>query len=168
MGYLMLGKYQSSAPTLAANKHHPLQIDASGFLKVILQAGSAAAMKLAANSGVDIGDVTVTEGSKTMKYARVALSASQTAATVLDPTGGTKFVLKKLVVSCVTAGLVQFFDNTDASGTSIGPILSLAANGGYAESWEFDYPYRSAAADNILKYTTGTFVGSAWIAYWEE
>ena len=38
----------------------PLQLDASNFLKVILQAGTAAFGKLAANSGVDIGDVDVT------------------------------------------------------------------------------------------------------------
>jgi len=38
----------------------PLQLDASNFLKVILQTGTAAFGKLAANSGVDIGDVDVT------------------------------------------------------------------------------------------------------------
>ena len=38
---------------------HPLQLDASGFLKTVLQTGSAAFGKLAANSGVDIGDVDV-------------------------------------------------------------------------------------------------------------
>jgi hypothetical protein len=38
----------------------PLQVDGSGYLKVALQAGTAAIGKLAANSGVDIGDVDVT------------------------------------------------------------------------------------------------------------
>lgn len=38
----------------------PLQLDASNYLKVILQAGTAAMGKLSANSGVDIGDVDVT------------------------------------------------------------------------------------------------------------
>jgi hypothetical protein len=38
----------------------PLQLDASNFLKVVLQAGTAAMGKLSANSGVDIGDVDVT------------------------------------------------------------------------------------------------------------
>lgn len=38
---------------------HPLQVDGSGYLKAILQTGSAAIGKLAANSGVDIGDVDI-------------------------------------------------------------------------------------------------------------
>lgn len=141
-----------------------MQVDVVGALPT----GANAIGKLAANSGVDIGDVTLTEGTKTLLKARVALTASQTGATVLDPTTSTKFVLKKLVVSCSTAGTVQFFDETNASGTAIGPILSLAANGGYAENWDFDYPYRSAAVNNVLKYTTDTLAGSVYIEYWEE
>ncbi len=38
----------------------PLQLDGSNFLKVVLQASTTAFGKLAANSGVDIGDVDVT------------------------------------------------------------------------------------------------------------
>ncbi len=38
---------------------HPLQVDSNGFLKAVLQAGTAAIGKLGANSGVDIGDVDV-------------------------------------------------------------------------------------------------------------
>jgi len=38
---------------------HPLQLDSNGALKAVLQAGSAAIGKLAANSGVDIGDVDI-------------------------------------------------------------------------------------------------------------
>jgi hypothetical protein len=62
--------------------------DASKFLKVVLQAGTAAYGKLAANSGVDIGDVDVTSmpqgstvynGQKTVTTAgtQVALASSQ-------------------------------------------------------------------------------------------
>ncbi len=37
----------------------PLQLDAQAFLKIVLQAGTEAFGKLAANSGVDIGDVDI-------------------------------------------------------------------------------------------------------------
>ena len=66
----------------------PLQVDSNQFLKVVLQAGTAAFGKLAANSGVDIGDVDVTSlplgatvynGAKTVSTAgtQVALASSQ-------------------------------------------------------------------------------------------
>ena len=65
-----------------------LQVDASKFLKVVLQAGTDAFGKLAANSGVDIGDVDVTSlphgalvynGKKTVTTAgtQLALASSQ-------------------------------------------------------------------------------------------
>ena len=68
----------------------PLQLDASNFLKVVLQAGTAAMGKLSANSGVDIGDVDVTSvplaatvynGKKTVTTAGTALALA--ASTVL-------------------------------------------------------------------------------------
>ena len=85
----------SSVPTYAvamgANDGSNLQIpvcDSNKFLKVVLQAGTAAFGKLAANSGVDIGDVDVTSmplataiynGQKTVSTAgtQVALASSQ-------------------------------------------------------------------------------------------
>lgn len=42
---------------------HLIQVDANGYLKAILQTGSDAIGKLAANTGVDIGDVDVTSSS---------------------------------------------------------------------------------------------------------
>ena len=97
---------------------------------------------------------------------RVAITASQTGATVWTPTTGKKFVLKKLVVSAKAAGDIEFFDGTDSGNTVVGPILSLAANGGWAEAWE--YPYVSAAIDNVLKYTTGSGItGSVYVEGWE-
>ena len=109
------------------------------------------------------------ENGKTRIGIQVALSASQTGGTVWDPTAGKKFVLTSIVVSCVTAGLVRFFDNTDtAASLAIGPILNLTAGGGWDHSWPVDMPYRSATADNVLKYTSGTFVGSVYVEGWEE
>lgn len=187
--------------------------DANGLkvqLGAALPAGANAIGKLAANSGVDIGDVDVTScalptgaateatlaavktavetidnaiagtemqvdvasielaNGKTRISKRVALSAAQTGAAFWTPASGKKFALKKLVVSCHTGGKVQFFDGTDSGNTVIGPQLALAANGGYAENWDGDMPYVSAAADNVLKYTTdSTFVGSAYVEGWE-
>lgn len=79
------------AVAMGASDGTNLQIpvcDASKFLKVVLQAGTAAVGKLAANSGVDIGDVDVTSmplataiynGQKTVTTAgtQVALASSQ-------------------------------------------------------------------------------------------
>jgi hypothetical protein len=105
---------------------------------------------------------------KTRLGIRVAIVAATTA-TVWDPTAGKKFVLTKIVVSCKTAGDIQFFDNTDtAASLAIGPILTLGIAGGWSESWPLEWPYISAAADNILKYTTGAgFTGSVYVEGYE-
>lgn len=140
--------------------------DSTGQVK--LAAGTAEVGKLAAGSAL-IGSVKTAESGKTIKYAKVALIASQTAATVLDPTGGTKFVLKKMILSCTTAGDCYFFDSTDASSSSIGPSFTFAIGGGWTENWDEEAPRRSAATDNILKYTSGSgFTGSVYLEYWEE
>lgn len=139
------------------------------------------------NIGVNIGDVTVADGVEltagsaligsvqradlalTRVSKRVAVSASQTGATVWDPTGGTKFVLTKLAYSATVAGTIQLFDETDSGNTVIGPIMSVAQNGDFAFDWPPDAPYRSAADDNILKYTSGSgTTGSLYVEGWEE
>lgn len=116
-----------------------------------------------------LGATKTAESGRTMLHAKVALAASQTGATVLDPTTGKKFVLKKVVISCATAGTVYFFDSTDDSAHAIGPALTLAIGGGWTETWDADDLYRSAAADNILKYTSGAgLTGSIYLDYFEE
>ncbi len=141
-----------------------MQVDIVGALP----AGTAAIGKLAANAGVNIGDVRIADNGLTRVRKRVALSASTTGGTVWDPASGKAFVLKKLVVSCGTGGMVQFFDGTDSGNTVIGPVLALADDGGWAENWDADFPCISAAANNILKYTTdSTFVGSVYVEGWE-
>ena len=152
----------------------------------LLANATAAIGKLGANSGVDIGDVDVfslpalvagtamigavkTEPTLPTRVSlRVALTGSQTGTTVWDPTTGKKFYLRKLIVSCKTAGDVQFFDATDSGNTVIGPILTLVAGGGWSETWGLNVgAYVSAAVDNILKYTTSTFAGSVYVEGWE-
>lgn len=152
-----------------------------------LLAGTAAVGKLAANSGVDIGDVDVlslpalTTGSAvigavkteptlpTRVSLRVALSAAQTGGAVWTPTSGKRFYLRKLVVSCSAAGSIQFFDATDSGNTVIGPIVTLAVGGGWSETWGNDVgAYVSAAVNNVLKYTSGAaFTGSVYVEGWE-
>jgi hypothetical protein len=109
------------------------------------------------------------ERGRTRISGRVAVAASQTGATVWAPASGQKFVLRRLVVSAKTAGDIQFFDATDSGNTVVTPIVSLTIGGGFVLEWPADMPYRSAAADNILKYTTGTVItGSIYCEGWEE
>lgn len=116
-----------------------------------------------------IGAVKTAESGRTILHAKVALAASQTGATILDPTAGKKFCLKKLVTSCKTAGDVYFYDDTDDSAHAIGPALTLAIGGGWTETWDADDPYRSETVDHILKYTSGAgLTGSVYLDYWEE
>jgi len=133
---------------------------------VALTAGTAEVGKLAAGTA-EIGSVKIAANGKTRISGRVALSASQGGATVWDPASGKKFCLTKIIISCATAGTVQIFDGTDSGNTVMSPILSLAANGGWSESWPLDMPYLSATADNVLKYTTGAFAGSLYYEGWE-
>ena len=115
------------------------------------------------------GAVKTAESARAMGHAKVALAASQGGTTVLDPTGGKKFVLKKLIVSCKTSGDVYFFDDTDDSAHAIGPALTLAVGGGWTETWDADDLYRSETADHVLKYTSSSgFTGSVYLDYFEE
>ena len=176
----------ASVPVVLASDHSDVKVTLDSEA-VVLGAGTAAFGKLAANSGVDIGDVDVlslpalaagtntigsvktAENGKTRVSKRVAVAASQTGATIWDPTTSTRFVITKLWTSAKTAGDIQIFDGTDSGNTVVSPIMSLAAGGGFAMEWPMDMPYRSAAVDNILKFTTGTGItGSIYVEGWEE
>ncbi len=152
-----------------------------------LVAGSAAIGKLAANSGVDIGDVDVlslpalaagsaligkvktAELGNTRVSKRVAITASATGTAIWTPTSGWRFVLTMLWVSAKTAGDIEIFDNTDSGNTVVSPITTLNVGGGYVIQWAPDWPYRSAAVNNVLKFTTGTVItGSVYVEGWEE
>ena len=122
------------------------QVDTNGNLKV---------------AGTDSID------SVTDKYITVAYTASQTAATVLTPTSGKKVIILDIVISASAAGTVYLFDNTDGAMAKVTPILSLAANGGYASNTRKTLP--TSAADNVVKYTSGSgSAGSIWIHYFEQ
>lgn len=91
--------------------------------------------------------------SRTRVTKNIDYTASQTGTTIWDPTAGTTFVVTHITVCATGSGALTIFDNTDAAGN----ILfegSLSATGG----WDTDYAsmhWKSAAADNILKYTSG-------------
>ena len=74
-------------------------------------------------------------------------TTEQTAATLWDPTGGTKFCITDISVSTATAGTITILDDS-----TIIREYKLAANGGAVENLKL--PLKSALADNILKITT--------------
>lgn len=106
---------------------------------------------------------------KTPVNAKVAYSASQTAATVYTPTSGKKLLCTHIVISASAAGVVYLFDNSDSSANSWSPSLTLAANGGWEAHFSDENPLIMGATDNVLKYTSGSgAAGSIWIHGWEE
>lgn len=142
-------------------------VDSSGNLQVEVTNSGITGTAGTPNSAVL--SVQSPKAGSTRVSLRVAVSASGTGTTVWDPTTGKKFVLTTLWVSAKTAGDIQIFDGTDSGNTVVTPIVTLTAGGGYIKEWPLDQPYRSAAVDNILKYTTGTVItGSIYVEGWEE
>jgi hypothetical protein len=98
---------------------------------------------------------------------QVALTASQTAATLWTPAGSATFVITGGFLSVTGAGAFRAFDNTDAAGNmllegtfSAGDQIPLASIVGQ--------PWESAAADNVLKYTSGAgFTGEITVHGYE-
>ena len=131
-----------------------------------LPAGANAIGKLAANSGVDIGDVDILSSAlptgaatsanqilgKTIVKKTIDFTASQTAQTIWDPTAGKKFVITDYDLSFSAAGAITVFDETDNTTLRVFKING-AVNGGAIHA--YTKPYESATADNVLKYTTG-------------
>lgn len=151
-GIMALAVYKDTPASQAAEgDYHPLLTDAKGALWVRIE-----------DTSYD-GTAGRYRVSK-----RVAVTASQTAA-VWTPQSDKRFVLRKLVYSATAAGTVQLYDQTDSGNTVITPIMSIAANGGFVMEWPTDWPYRSAAANNVLKYTSGAgAAGSIYVEGWEE
>jgi hypothetical protein len=94
-----------------------------------------------------------------------AYTASQTGGTVLTPTSGKKAIITDITISASGAGTIVLFDNTDSASTEITPVLTFAANGGYVYNGR---PITSAAANNVIKYTSGSgSAGSVLLHYYE-
>jgi len=138
-----------------------------------LPAGSNAIGKLAANTGVDIGDVDVTslptipagtniigavkiDKTNYTPVSKYAALANTDETTVWDPTGGTKFVITDIFISVDAAATVTLRDGT-AGSTVL--IADLAAQGGFVTNLRT--PIQSATADNIL--TAQTDAANAYV-----
>ncbi len=86
----------------------------------------------------------------------VALIASQTLAAVWTPAGGKKFYIDKIVLVVTTAGPLKLVDMTATSANTV-------VDSGAGVNWptgvysiNFEEPWASSTADNILKYTSGS------------
>ena len=196
VGVLMQGDDGTDRTNVAVDEDGHVQVDVADSVTVIsddlefiatavAEEGEAlgAGVLLQGDDGSDRTNVTVdtdghvqtdvlslpTSNGKTRVSKRVSFGASETGSVVWTPTTGKKFVLTQIIVSAKTAGDIQFFDGTDSGNTVIGPTLSLNAGGGWSGAWTSDNPYRSAAANNVLKLTTGTVItGSVYIEGFEE
>lgn len=101
----------------------------------------------------------------TLVVKTVDFTASQTGQTIWTPAAGKKFVICDIVLSASAAGAITIFDATDNTTLRVGKF-NLAANGGAVVAYK--KPYKSATADNVLKYTTGSGIaGSLTISGYE-
>jgi len=99
-----------------------------------------------------------------LKKTSVAPSGDQTGATLIDPTTGTRWVLKRLFIKLSANGTVTIFDGTDAAANHVYKAAVLATLAPIqVEFTEGEYDPgrgqgaglpRGYAVDSILKYTT--------------
>jgi hypothetical protein len=105
---------------------------------------------------VSSGNITTSLEGRTVIKKTVDPTASQTAQTIWDPTAGKKFVITSIVIGCTTAGIITLFDETNDTTNRIAKLdMDANTNGNII----YPLPQESSTADNILKYTTGSFVG---------
>lgn len=115
-------------------------------------------VNLRSAAGVEQGTATApvnttrTGRGETRVTKQVAATASQTGVTVWDPTGGTKFAVRKLIVIASVAGILTLFDETNSAAN----ILFKGTIPAGVHQFNFEEPFVSATADNILKYTSDT------------
>lgn len=93
------------------------------------------------NNGLGVADFDVA----------IDFANSQTAATIYTPPTGRKWVITDLDISLAAAGTIRIFDNTDTIANRVTQLIG-AANGGKVHAYKKNR--KSAAADNVLKYTT--------------
>lgn len=89
---------------------------------------------------------------KTPKRYHVTYPAAQTAIAVWTPAAGKKFILESIIVSATGAGVLKFFDNTDAAANMIS-CSTFAVGDQIQFSWPNGHP--SSTANNVLRYTSG-------------
>lgn len=152
--------------------------DSSDTAKVTLQTGSAAIGKLAANSGVDIGDVDVTSLPATpagtnaigkmlppdvdvtthTNYAKkyYTNSGAVTDGIVWSPAAGKRWHVVSMFINVSAAATVTFEDDK-AGGDEAVMKMELAANSGVAYNFAEKYPLASGedAADLLVTTSAG-------------
>ena len=167
-GAAVIGAVTTDLTTPGTTNKVSIGTDGTVAIGTALPAGTALVGKIGidqatahANEVVVKTNVFPTPGTRVSK--RVALTAGVTGGTVWTPTGGKLVSLRKLMLSCVVGGTVSFYFTTNSGNTVVGPTFSLAANGGWSESWREEALY-AATADAVLKYdSSASFVGSAYV-----
>ena len=145
-----------------------LQVDIVGALP----AGTAAIGKLAANSGVDIGDVTLTAGTAAIgtllppdvditthtNYAKkyYTNAGAVTDGIVWSPAAGKRWHVVSMIINTSAAATVTLEDDK-AGGDEAVMKMELAANSGVAYNFTEKYPLASGedAADLIVTTSAG-------------
>ena len=130
------------APAAAANAW-PVKIGDGTDAVGISTVGSVKALK------VDVVQTSAAPQARVTKSITVAASATGT--TIWDPTSGYKFVITDLIIAPTEGGRITVFDQTDSAANRLfdGEL--------YGAGWHYNFqqrPWKSAAADNILKVTT--------------
>ncbi len=137
---------------------------------VVLAAGSAAIGKLAANSGVDIGDVDITSfaNGKTIKRAVIS-GATSGNNTVIAAVADKKIKVLSVFLIAATAVTVRF--ESGADGTALTGVMSVGANGGFvlpAPADPTNHWFETAANELLNMELGGAVQVSGAITYYEE
>lgn len=159
--------------TIAAGDNNIGNVDIASALP----AGTNAIGKLAANSGVDIGDVDVTSLPKSIQgpgipnidsYTHAAISTSANTAnqSLVSAPGANKqiWVYGIYYVVGTAAGTVSFQDEDD---TAISGVMAHALNsgGGFPSSGNFSMPMWKLATNKALEVDTVTCDIEGWLDY---
>ncbi len=108
--------------------------------------------------------LSVTAGEQITKS--VDVIANQTGAVIWTPNSGKRFVIDNILVTAKTAGDITIFDGTDDEDNRVlegYPVIGGGVGNDYSKG------RKSAAVDNVLKYTTGAGItGSISIVGHEE
>lgn len=134
------------------------QVTQWGGSNVVSAAAGIPKVGISDSSGNAISDsnpVIVQEAAKfrTRVTKSLAISASQTAVAVWTPTSGKAFYVTSMIFCITGSGTFTLFDNTN---TAASILTDGTVPTGIIFTKEFTLPWSSAAANNVLRYTTGT------------
>ena len=173
------GLYQSSPQTITDGRVAPFNMTVNGAIHTslitALPAGSAAIGKLAANSGVDIGDVDVTsvpsalqgDGNPTIDsitHVAINVGAGATDTVLVSSAASKQIWVYSIMITANVAGTVSIQDQDDAAITG---VVQLGATGGYsvAPSGNFAMPIWKLGTDKDLEMDTVTCEVDGFLTY---